>query len=85
MKEIIAQFKNLNPRDPGAWPAAPKGLALLVLFAVLLGAGFVLDLQGQLDALDAGKEQETKLKEDYKNKIRFIQARSARKPSGFLR
>jgi len=68
MKEIIAQFKNLNPRDPGAWPAAPKGLALLVLFAVLLGAGFVLDLQGQLDALDAGKEQETKLKEDYKNK-----------------
>ena len=68
MKDLVAQFRNLNPRDPGAWPAAPKALALLVLFVAILGAGYVLDIQGQLEALDAGVNQETKLKEEYKGK-----------------
>ena len=68
MKQLLAQFQNLNWQDPGAWPPLPKALALLVLFIALLGGGFVLDLQGQLDALDAGAAQEVKLKDDYKNK-----------------
>lgn len=68
MKQLLAQFQNLNPKDPGTWPPLPKALALLVLFIAILGAGFVLDVQGQLDELDAGVKQEVKLKEDYKNK-----------------
>lgn len=68
MKQLLAQFQNLNPKDPGTWPPLPKALALLVLFIAILGAGFVLDVQGQLDELDAGVNQEVKLKEDYKNK-----------------
>jgi type IV pilus assembly protein PilO len=68
MKDLVAQFRNLNPRDPGAWPAAPKALALLVLFVAILAGGYVLDIQGQLEALDAGVNQETKLKEEYKGK-----------------
>jgi type IV pilus assembly protein PilO len=68
MKQLLAQFQNLNPKDPGTWPPLPKALALLVLFIAILGAGFVFDLQGQLDELDAGANQEVKLKEDYKNK-----------------
>jgi len=31
MKQILEQFKYLNPKDPGAWPPLPKALALLVL------------------------------------------------------
>ncbi len=68
MKQLLAQFQNLNPKDPGTWPPLPKALALLVLFIAILGAGFAFDLQGQLDELDAGANQEVKLKEDYKNK-----------------
>ena len=68
MKDLVAQFRNLNPRDPGAWPAVPKALALLVLFVAILAGGYVLDIQGQLEALDAGVNQETKLKEEYKGK-----------------
>jgi len=68
MKQLLAQFQNLNWRDPGAWPPLPKALALLVLLIAILVGGFVLDLQGQLDALDAGVSQETQLKDDYKNK-----------------
>lgn len=68
MKQLLAQFQNLNPKDPGTWPPLPKALALLVLFIAILAGGFVLDIQGQLDALDAGTKQEATLKEDYKNK-----------------
>jgi len=68
MKQLLAQFQGLNPKDPGAWPPLPKALALLILFIAILGGGFALDVQGQLDALQAGADQEVKLKEDYKNK-----------------
>jgi type IV pilus assembly protein PilO len=68
MKQLLEQFKNLNPRDPGAWPPLPKAIALLGLFiAVLVGAYFV-DSQSQLEALDAGGRQEDKLKLEYKDK-----------------
>ena len=68
MKQLLAQFQNLNPKDPGTWPALPKALALLVLLIAILGAGFVFDVQGLLDELDVGEKKEVTLKEDYKNK-----------------
>jgi len=68
MKQLLAQFQNLNWRDPGAWPPLPKALALLVLFIAVLAGGFAFDVQGQLDELEAGTNQEVKLKDDYKNK-----------------
>ncbi len=68
MNQLLAQFQNLNWRDPGAWPPLPKALALLVLLIAILAGGFALDVQGQLDELEAGANQEVKLKDDYKNK-----------------
>lgn len=68
MKQLLAQFQNLNPKDPGTWPALPKALALLVLFIAILGAGFALDVQGLLEELESGEKREVTLKEDYKNK-----------------
>ncbi|MSQ73268.1 MAG: pilus assembly protein PilO [Betaproteobacteria bacterium] len=68
MKQILDQFKNLNFKDPGTWPALPKGLALLVLFIALIAGGFVGDWQGQMDSLDSGQVEEVKLKEEYVKK-----------------
>ncbi len=68
MKQILEQFKYLNPKDPGAWPALPKALALLVLFVAILAGAYVFDWAGQLEALDAGAMQETKLKDEYKDR-----------------
>jgi type IV pilus assembly protein PilO len=68
LKTLLEQFKNLNPKDPGAWPALPKALLLLVLFIGLLVGAYFLDWSDQLEQLDAGYAQETKLKEEYKNK-----------------
>ena len=67
---ILDEFKRTNWQDPGTWHWAPK---LLVLLAILIGipvAGFFIDTQGQIDQLEAGRNEETKLKQDYLNKKR---------------
>ena len=68
MDKLLEQFKYLNPKDPGTWPALPKLLALLATLVALVAAGYVADWQSQMDELVAGAEQEAKLKDDYKGK-----------------
>lgn len=68
MNQLLEQFKNLNPKDPGAWPALPKALSLLGLFVAILVGAYFLDWQGQLEALDAGRADEQRLKDDYVKK-----------------
>src|SRR5919109_1120267 len=66
--EIAQDFKNLNPKDPGTWPAAPKLVTLLVVVAVLPFIGYFVDTQGQIEELERGREQEVKLKQEYLDK-----------------
>jgi type IV pilus assembly protein PilO len=68
MNKLFDQFKYLNPKNPGTWPALPKLLALVAALVALVAAGYVADWQGQVDELAAGAEQEAKLKEEYKGK-----------------
>ena len=65
---LFEQFKGLNPKDPGAWPPLPKALLLFVLLIGILVGAYFLDWSDQLDQLEAGRAQEVKLKEEYKNK-----------------
>lgn len=67
---VLDQFKNLNTRDPGSWPALPKLLLLAALFAAILVVAYFLDWQGQIEQLEAGRAQEAQLKEQYKDKKR---------------
>jgi type IV pilus assembly protein PilO len=68
MNDLLAQFRNLDARDPGSWPALPKFALLVALLVGILVAAYFFDWQDQLDALEAGRQQEVKLKEEYKNK-----------------
>jgi type IV pilus assembly protein PilO len=68
LNAIVDEFKRTNWQDPGTWHFAPK---LLVLLAILVGipvAGFFADTQGQIDELEKGHGEETRLKDDYLNK-----------------
>ncbi|HMH18182.1 MAG TPA: type 4a pilus biogenesis protein PilO [Burkholderiales bacterium] len=65
MKQLLDQFKNLNTRDPGAWPPLPKAMLLVVVLVGIVVLGYFLDWQEEMDSLDAGRAQEVKLKDDY--------------------
>jgi type IV pilus assembly protein PilO len=65
MKKFLDQFKNLNTRDPGAWPPLPKAMLLVGLLVGIIAMGYFLDWQEQMDALEAGRQQEEKLKTEY--------------------
>jgi len=65
MKQLLEQFKNLNPRDPGAWPPLPKAMLLVALLVGIVGLGYVVDWQEQMETLEAGRLQEAKLKDEY--------------------
>jgi type IV pilus assembly protein PilO len=65
MKKFLDQFRNLNTRDPGAWPPVPKAMLLVGLLVGILALGYFLDWQEEMDSLEAGRQQETKLKEEY--------------------
>jgi len=49
MKKLLEQFRNLNPRDPGAWPPLPK--AMLLLGVLVVASGLSIWKPVQLDAL----------------------------------
>ncbi len=68
MNTLVEEFKYLDPKDPGTWPALPKLVALIGILVGILVAAYFLDWQGQLEEIENGKVQETKLKEDYLNK-----------------
>ncbi|MGB8434481.1 MAG: type 4a pilus biogenesis protein PilO [Burkholderiales bacterium] len=68
MNDLLAQFRNLDARDPGSWPPLPKFALLVALLVGILVAAYFFDWQDQLDALEAGRQQEVKLKDEYKAK-----------------
>lgn len=62
---LLDDFRNLNPKDVGAWPVVPRVTILFVLFAAVLLAGWWFVWSDQLDALAARQQDELKLKEEY--------------------
>jgi type IV pilus assembly protein PilO len=70
MAGVVDQFRNLNTRDPGSWPALPKLLLLVAILVGVLVIAYFIDWQGQLEDLEAGRAQEAKLKQEYVDKKR---------------
>lgn len=66
----LEQFKNLDPNNPGAWPALPKALLLVVVVVALVAAGWYFDWQDQARRLErvAGKEKQLRQEFDIKQR-----------------
>jgi type IV pilus assembly protein PilO len=64
----LDDFRNLSFRDVGNWPMLPKMLILAVLFIAILGLGAAFDWKDQYDTLEAARQQEAKLREEYTTK-----------------
>jgi type IV pilus assembly protein PilO len=61
---------DLDPNNIGNWPGALKGLVILVLCAVVLGAGYWFDTKEQLVVLAKAQEKEIDLKKTFEFKQR---------------
>lgn len=69
-KAILLDFQNLNPRDVGTWPAAPRVAVLLGLSLTILLAGWWFVWVDQLTELETKQQAELKLREEFLAKKR---------------
>jgi len=64
-KRYIEDLKRTNWRDPGSWSALPKTVVLLAILIAIPVGGFFADTQPQIDELERGHQEESKLKANY--------------------
>ena len=66
---LQAQFKNLDPRNPVAWPVVPRyAMFLAISVAVVVVLWFVW-LSGEDDILTQAREKEVALRQEYTTKL----------------
>ena len=66
---VAEQFKGLDPARPGQWPLLPKLAAWLGVAAATLAVAWALVLSSEGQALQAEREREPGLKQDYRSKL----------------
>ena len=64
----LDDFKNLNPKNPGAWPWLVKIVVFIALFLAVVAAGAWFDWQDQWESLSKAKQEEEVLKETFLTK-----------------
>jgi type IV pilus assembly protein PilO len=69
LDHAASQFRGLNAREPGQWPALPKMAAWLGAAIAVVVAGWFVVVQGAADELQAERDREPGLKADYRGKL----------------
>ena len=64
----LAELRNLDPANIGSWPAPIRALVILLLCALVLGAGYYFDTQDQLASLGKVQEKELDLRKEFEQK-----------------
>jgi len=64
----LEDFQNIDPNDVGNWPVPVKMVVILLVCVLAAGAGFYFITQEQLANLDKLKQDESKLKEEFRAK-----------------
>jgi len=65
---LIDDLNKLNLREIGIWPAPFKIAAMVVLFALIVTAGYFLVWRDQFDQLDRARQEEQKLRNEFLEK-----------------
>lgn len=68
LNKVLDQFKNLNPKDIGTWPLAPRAVSLFFMFVVVMVAGWWFVWNPQVETLATKQQEETKLRDDWVGK-----------------
>ena len=67
--ELASQFRGLDPNEPGQWPILPRLAAWLFTAVLVVALGWFLVLSAETDNLEAERQKEPALKQDYRNKL----------------
>ena len=67
--QAASQFRGLNAKEPGQWPLLPKVAAWLAATAAVVVACWFALLSGATDELQAERDREPALKQDYVSKL----------------
>ena len=69
MRGGLGQFRDLNPNQPGQWPLLPRlAVWIVIVIMVVVGCWFGW-LSSQADDLQAARDKEPTLKNEYKVKL----------------
>lgn len=69
VEQAAAQFRNLNPNEPGQWPPLPKIATWLAACAGVVAVGWFVVLSTANDELEALRAKEPQLKAAYKDRL----------------
>jgi type IV pilus assembly protein PilO len=69
LQDAQAQFRGLNPNEPGQWPVLPKVFTFLFTAVVVVVLGWFLLLSSQADELQGERDKEPRLKDEYRQKV----------------
>lgn len=68
MKTLLADFRTLDPKDPGLWPVLPRVVILLGILLVVLILGWWFGWRVQFEELDNLTQRESSLKNEWRTK-----------------
>ena len=68
MNKWIEELKQLDTKNPGNWPWLFKFVAFILIFVLILVAGYLLQYQSQIEELDKQKGKEVELKTTFLEK-----------------
>ena len=66
---LAAQFQDLQGRQPGQWPLAPRLLCAIGVTVLVVGLGYYFYWSDQFAAQESGAREEVKLREEYQIKM----------------
>ena len=67
--DLAAQFQDLQGRQPGQWPLAPRLLCAAGVMAAVIGLGYFFYWSEQFAQQESGAAQEQALRTDYEAKM----------------
>ena len=68
-EQIASQFRGLDRNQPGQWPLLPKLATWLLLGVMVVVLGWFLLLSDKTDELEAERNKEPGLRQDYRGKL----------------
>ena len=68
--KLITELRNIDPNNVGTAPLLIKVILVVVVAALIIGAGFYFDTKSQLVSLDKQEAKETELKRTFETKAK---------------